>query len=63
MSIKLIKKIIGTRNDRILRNYSRIVKQINNLEPTFQKLTDEELKAKTKEFETLQAKNSHLPIE
>ena len=43
-------KVIGSRNDRTLRRLRKIVKEINNYEPTFEALSDEELKAKTVEF-------------
>jgi len=46
----IIKKIFGTRNDRILRVMWRQVKKINELEPQIQALSDEELKAKTAEL-------------
>ena len=47
---KILKTIVGTRNDRILRQYRRIVAQINALAPTYKALTDEQLAAKTTEF-------------
>ncbi|GAB2667849.1 preprotein translocase subunit SecA [Vibrio panuliri] len=50
MITKLLTKIIGSRNDRTLRRLRKIVKEINNYEPTFEALSDEELKAKTVEF-------------
>ncbi|MBF4335786.1 preprotein translocase subunit SecA [Vibrio anguillarum] len=50
MITKLLTKVIGSRNDRTLRRLKKIVKEINNYEPTFEALTDEELKAKTVEF-------------
>ncbi|MGQ4547005.1 preprotein translocase subunit SecA [Vibrio cholerae] len=43
-------KVIGSRNDRTLRRLRKIVKEINNYEPAFEALSDEELKAKTVEF-------------
>lgn len=43
-------KIFGSRNDRILRRLNKIVKKINGLEPSFEALSDDELKAKTDEF-------------
>ncbi|MCB1887131.1 MAG: preprotein translocase subunit SecA, partial [Rhodocyclaceae bacterium] len=46
----LLKKIFGSRNDRLIRQYSQTVKKINALEPDFEKLSDEELRAKTDEF-------------
>ncbi|EGQ7817858.1 preprotein translocase subunit SecA [Vibrio parahaemolyticus] len=50
MITKLLTKVIGSRNDRTLRRLRKIVKEINNCEPTFEALSDEELKAKTVEF-------------
>ncbi|HGS5145596.1 TPA: preprotein translocase subunit SecA [Vibrio parahaemolyticus] len=50
MITKLLTKVIGSRNDRTLRRLRKIVKEINNYEPIFEALSDEELKAKTVEF-------------
>ncbi|EHU5002520.1 TPA: preprotein translocase subunit SecA [Vibrio vulnificus] len=50
MITKLLTKVIGSRNDRTLRRLRKIVKEINNYEPTFEALSDEQLKAKTVEF-------------
>ena len=50
MIAKLLTKVIGSRNDRTLRRLRKIVKEINNYEPAFEALSDEELKAKTVEF-------------
>ncbi|MEZ8394140.1 preprotein translocase subunit SecA [Vibrio cyclitrophicus] len=50
MITKLLTKVIGSRNDRTLRRLRKIVKEINNYEPTLEALSDEELKAKTVEF-------------
>ncbi|MFA0626778.1 preprotein translocase subunit SecA [Vibrio sp. 10N.222.49.A3] len=50
MITKLLTKVIGSRNDRTLRRLRKIVKEINNFEPTFEALSDDELKAKTVEF-------------
>jgi preprotein translocase subunit SecA len=50
MITKLLTKVIGSRNDRTLRSLKKIVKQINNFEPSFEALSDEELKNKTIEF-------------
>ncbi|BDU38519.1 Protein translocase subunit secA [Vibrio nigripulchritudo MADA3029] len=50
MITKLLTKVIGSRNDRTLRRLRKIVKEINNYEPEFEALSDEELKAKTVEF-------------
>jgi preprotein translocase subunit SecA len=49
---KLLTKVFGSRNDRTLKNLGKIVTQINALEADYDKLSDEELKAKTAEFRT-----------
>ena len=46
----IARKILGTSNDRVLKVMSKTVTTINALEPDFQKLTDEALKAKTAAF-------------
>lgn len=46
----LFKKIFGSRNDRLVKQYFQKVAQINQLESTMQALSDEALKAKTEEF-------------
>ncbi|KAF1701067.1 preprotein translocase subunit SecA [Pseudoxanthomonas suwonensis] len=48
---KLLTRVFGSRNERLLRQLDRIVARINALEPEMQKLSDEELKAKTPEFQ------------
>lgn len=40
----LIKKIFGTKNDRMVKQHANRVKKINELEPTYEKLSDEALK-------------------
>ena len=47
---RLIKTIIGSRNDRIVKRKRRIVKKINQLEEQFLHLSDEALQGKTEEF-------------
>ncbi|ERT55503.1 preprotein translocase subunit SecA [Alcaligenes sp. EGD-AK7] len=46
----MLKKLIGSRNDRLLKQYRKQVAQINALEPTIQGLSDEALAAKTQEL-------------
>lgn len=46
----IVTKIFGSRNDRILRRLNKQVAKINALEPQFEAMSDEELKAKTAEF-------------
>ncbi len=48
--ISLLKKLIGSRNDRLLKQYRKLVGQINALEPQFVALSDEALCAKTQEY-------------
>ena len=48
---KLLTRVFGSRNDRLLRQLDRIVARINALEPEMQQLSDEALKAKTPEFQ------------
>jgi preprotein translocase subunit SecA len=43
----ILTKIFGSRNERLLRQYSQVVKKINALEPTVSALSDEELRART----------------
>ena len=45
-----LKKIFGSRNDRLIKQYRRKVAVINKLEPAIKALSDEQLKAKTAEF-------------
>ena len=47
---KFLTRIFGSRNQRLLRQYSKVVKIINSLEEGLQALSDSELKAKTAEF-------------
>ena len=52
----MLKKILNTffnsRNDRLLNEYSKKVKLINELEPQLKTLKDADFKAKTKEFKS-----------
>ena len=47
---KLLKSIVGSRNDRELKRMNPLVEEINRLEPAFKALSDTELRAKTDEF-------------
>ncbi|HEY0842910.1 preprotein translocase subunit SecA [Methylotenera sp.] len=46
----LFKKLFGSRNDRLVKQYAQKVEQINALEPAMQALSDDGLRAKTEEF-------------
>jgi len=48
--VSLLKKLIGSRNDRLLKQYRKQVAQINALEPATQALSEEELKGRTVQF-------------
>jgi preprotein translocase subunit SecA len=46
----LLKKIVGTKNDRELKRLSLLLNEVSNFEPAMMSLTDEELRAKTPYF-------------
>ncbi len=46
----ILKKIVGTKNDRELKRLSLLLNEISNFEPAMMSLTDEELRAKTPYF-------------
>ena len=48
----LLKKVFGSRNDRLIKQYFQAVGAINSIESRFAALTDAELRAKTEEFKT-----------
>ena len=50
MLSKMFRKIVGSRNDRLVKNYTQIAKKISELEPSMQAMSDDELRAKTAEF-------------
>jgi len=51
MISKLLTRVFGSRNDRLLKTFESTVAKINALEPELQKLSDEQLTAKTAEFQ------------
>ena len=50
MISKVLKKLFGSRNDRLLKTYQKNVRLINQFEPDLERLSDEALKSKTPEF-------------
>ncbi|NMM11838.1 MAG: preprotein translocase subunit SecA [Polaromonas sp.] len=50
MASNILTKIFGSRNDRLLKTYRKTVEQINALEPQYEKLDDDQLRAKTQEL-------------
>src|SRR5690606_29312617 len=47
---KFLTKIFGDPNERVLKELSEVVAEINELEPEFERLSNEQLRAKTDEF-------------
>jgi preprotein translocase subunit SecA len=57
---KLLTQIFGSRNERLLKQYRRVVEKITALEPVLEKLSDEQLQAKTDEFKDRLTKGATL---
>lgn len=57
---KLVKIVIGSRNDRLINKKRKLVKAINALATQYEKLSDDALKAKTQEFRDRLAKGETL---
>ncbi len=60
MISKVLKRIFGSRNDRLLKQYRAMVQSINQLEPDFAKLSDDELRQKTESFKQRFAQGESL---
>jgi preprotein translocase subunit SecA len=58
--MSLLTQIFGSRNQRLLKQYQKTVREINALEPTIEKLSDAALQAKTPEFKERLAKGDTL---
>ncbi len=43
----VIKKLVGSANDRLVKSYDKVVSLINDLEPKYHAMSDEELRAQT----------------
>ena len=57
---KILTSIFGSRNERLLKQYRRVVAEVNALEPRFEALDDAALKGKTDEFRQRFAKGEAL---
>ena len=58
----ILRKVFGSRNDRLLKQYARQVRATNALEPQMGKLSDAELAAKTAEFRNrIQERLARIP--
>ncbi|GAB3539851.1 preprotein translocase subunit SecA [Noviherbaspirillum agri] len=58
--MSLLTQIFGSRNQRLIKQYQKTVREINALEPAMEKLSDAELQAKTQEFKERIAKGATL---
>src|ERR1700716_864339 len=56
----ILTKIFGSRHERLLKQYSQVVEEINALEPAIAALSDDELKAKTPTLKERVAKGETL---
>ena len=57
---KLVRFVIGSRNDRLIKKKRALVKKINALASEYEKLSDDALKAKTQEFRDRLAQGEKL---
>ena len=60
MVTRILTRIFGSRNDRLIKGYNKSVQRINALEPGIAALSDEALRAKTTEFKERLAKGEGL---
>ena len=57
---KLVRFVVGSRNDRLIKKKKKLVKKINALASDYEKLSDDALKAKTQEFRERLAQGEQL---
>ena len=57
---KLVKFVVGSRNDRLIKKKMKVVKKINALASEYKELSDEALQAKTQEFRDRLTKGESL---
>lgn len=60
--MSLLTQIFGSRNQRLLKQYQKTVREINALEPSIEKLSDAELQAKTPAFKERIAAGETLDV-
>ena len=60
MVIGLLKTLVGSRNDRLLKQYRKVVAKVSAFEPNLQALDDAALQAKTAEFKSRLAAGESL---
>ena len=57
---KFLMSIFGSHNDRVVKKYLRVTKEINSYEDEFSKLSDDQLREKTTEFKNRLAEGETL---
>lgn len=60
MVLKLLTKIFGSNNDRVIKKIMPLIERINSLEPEIQKLSDQQMADKTIEFKSRISKGETL---
>ena len=60
MFTRILTRVFGSRNDRLIKGYNKSVQRINALEPAISALSDEALRAKTAEFKERLAQGETL---
>ena len=60
MVIGLLKTLVGSRNDRLLKQYRKVVAKVGAFEPSLQSVDDAALAAKTEEFKSRLAAGESL---
>ena len=60
MFTRILTRIFGSRNDRLIKGYNKSVQRINALEPAISALSDDALRAKTAEFKERLAQGETL---
>jgi len=60
MALNIFKKIFGSRNERMLKQYRKVTETINALEAEYEALTDAELQQKTQDFKQALAEGQTL---
>ncbi len=60
MASNILTQIFGSRNDRLLKTYRKTIDRINALEPQYETLDDDQLRAKTEEFKNRVAAGESL---
>ena len=58
--MSLLTQIFGSRNQRLLKQYQKTVREINAFEPALEQLSDQALQAKTPEFRERLAKGENI---